>query len=276
MNRYGFIHAVMVSAFLIILTTLVLAAGCQKKGPAGQAGTQEGSMNPVVAVVDGEPVTKDDLAAAGMSLDARGGSLIGSAQGQERLDLVIERKALIHEAMRQKLHKDPEFVSAISRYWEHTLLSKMLDRKQREIEKQLTVSDEEVAAFSEMMLYRFKYSEAFFGSREEAEREAAKPGSGGKGRVFDVIGCDGLGPKLAGRLLALSPGQAFVSGREGRFAVSRLLDKKKDITRSELPPPGDIKKILVAAKRSEAMDEWVSSVVGRAIVLRQAGKEGEV
>ncbi|HEY3347929.1 MAG TPA: hypothetical protein VGK71_09935 [Nitrospirota bacterium] len=276
MNIYGIVPAVRVSAFSILLAMLVLAAGCRINEPAGQAGTQEGSGNPVIALVDGEPITKDDLATAGMSLDARGGSLIGSAQEQERLDLVIERKALIHEAMKLKLHKDPEFVSAISKYWEHTLLSKMLDRRRREIEKELTVSDEEIAAFSEMMLYRFKYSERSFGSREEAESEAARPDSREKGRVFEIIGCDGLGPKLAGRLLALSPGKAFASGREGRFVVSRLQYKKKDISKSELPPPEEIKKILVAAKRSEAMDEWVSSVVGRAAVMKQAGKEGGI
>ena len=63
---------------------------------------------------------------------------------QEMLDGLIRKELLIQEAKKMGLDKNSQFISAIERYWEATLIKLLMEQKNNEIQKTTTVSQEEI------------------------------------------------------------------------------------------------------------------------------------
>ncbi len=59
---------------------------------------------------------------------------------------IIRKQILIQEAKRLNLDTKEEFVQAIQRYWESTLIMNLIDLKGKEINKKTYVSEEEIRA----------------------------------------------------------------------------------------------------------------------------------
>ncbi len=65
---------------------------------------------------------------------------------KEFLEGLIRKELLIQEARRLKLDRRDDFVRAMERYWESTLIKDLLEIKTRDIEKRVYVSQEEIEA----------------------------------------------------------------------------------------------------------------------------------
>lgn len=65
------------------------------------------------------------------------------------LDECINTELLIQEAKRRELDRKKDFVAAINRYWESTLLRDLLAAKSREIAGRITVTEEETVKYYE-------------------------------------------------------------------------------------------------------------------------------
>jgi hypothetical protein len=63
---------------------------------------------------------------------------------KEFLEELIKKQILIQEAKRLKLDTKEDFVRAIQRYWESTLIKNLLDLKGQEISKTIYVSEDEI------------------------------------------------------------------------------------------------------------------------------------
>jgi len=63
------------------------------------------------------------------------------------LDRLIKKELLIQEAKRLRLDRKDDFVKAIERYWESTLIRTLLEIKREEISRQILVSQEEIEAY---------------------------------------------------------------------------------------------------------------------------------
>ncbi|MEI7751754.1 MAG: SurA N-terminal domain-containing protein [Candidatus Omnitrophota bacterium] len=76
---------------------------------------------------------------------------------QNFLNTLIDRKLILQYAQREGLDKEPNFLKAIERFWEQSLLKVALDKKTKEIESKITASDwqvkraEEAKAMSDWM-----------------------------------------------------------------------------------------------------------------------------
>ena len=69
-----------------------------------------------------------------------------SAGIRHQLDMLIEKKALIREAVNQGLALRKSFLKTIQSFWEQTLILELIKFKSAEIEKSISVSDEEIKA----------------------------------------------------------------------------------------------------------------------------------
>jgi hypothetical protein len=65
---------------------------------------------------------------------------------REFLNMLIRRKLILQEAQAKGLDKDPEFLKSIERFWEQSLLKRMMDKKFQEIQGSILVSDKAVEA----------------------------------------------------------------------------------------------------------------------------------
>ncbi|MBW1681262.1 MAG: hypothetical protein JRF59_08325 [Deltaproteobacteria bacterium] len=62
------------------------------------------------------------------------------------LERMIRKELLIQEAVRLRLDREEDFVRAIERYWESTLIRSLMERKGREIMDRTVVTEEEIRA----------------------------------------------------------------------------------------------------------------------------------
>ncbi len=58
------------------------------------------------------------------------------------LENFLDQKVLLYEAQRLGIDKEPEFLDAIERFWEQSLVKIVVDRKYTEIAQTVNVSDE--------------------------------------------------------------------------------------------------------------------------------------
>jgi len=102
---------------LLLLTCIVSLTACGKKVPEGQ----------VVAVIDGEEVTRRDLAA-----EPQDGTTAQGAEDQPALGAVlngvVDRKLAVAEARRLELDRTPQYVAQAKRLEEVMLSRTLFDR----------------------------------------------------------------------------------------------------------------------------------------------------
>jgi len=84
------------------------------------------------------------------------------------LDLAVKRQILIQEAQRRGLHRQPEFVKTIERYWKQTLIKELLKDQSAEISR--TVSEEKQDEALAQWLERL-YEKADIEINEEVVKE---------------------------------------------------------------------------------------------------------
>ena len=65
---------------------------------------------------------------------------------QQFLESLIRKELLIQEAKKRKLDRKEKFIRAIERYWESTLIRDLMDLKCEEINKRISISEEEIDA----------------------------------------------------------------------------------------------------------------------------------
>lgn len=73
-------------------------------------------------------------------------------QREEFLENLINRKLLLQEAERMGLNKDREFLKALERFYEQSLLRLVVDKKSNELALKTQVSDSEVEAYYDEMV----------------------------------------------------------------------------------------------------------------------------
>ena len=89
---------------------------------------------------------------------------------REFLEELIRKELLIQEAKKLELDRKDEFVRAIERYWESTLIRDLIDLKSKEINKKTYVSQEEI----ETRYKEMKASEEKLPPLKEIQEEISK------------------------------------------------------------------------------------------------------
>lgn len=66
---------------------------------------------------------------------------------QEYVDYLIQKELLIQEAIRLKMDRTDDFIKTIERYWESTLVNRLLEQKTEELRKKVLITEEEMEAY---------------------------------------------------------------------------------------------------------------------------------
>lgn len=121
---------------LILLLIIYLFCGCSSEN--------EG-QGEVLARINNYKLSLDDFQrqlAEEIELDQE--FKITREAKEKFLDDIIKKELLIQEAKKYQLDQKENFIRTIERYWESTLIRNLMDIKGREIEKLITVSQEEI------------------------------------------------------------------------------------------------------------------------------------
>ncbi len=105
-----------------------------------------GDQEPVVARIGKQKVLRSELIEV---LDQQASNpeyRPDSAGIKQQLDMLIEKKVLIREAVNHGLALRKSFLKTIQSFWEQTLILELIKLKSAELEESVSVSDEEIKA----------------------------------------------------------------------------------------------------------------------------------
>lgn len=250
-----------------VLAALLLLAGCADKAPEGQ----------VVAVVNGEEVTRRELA-------AEPGAANGSAGQSElaaMLSGVVDRKLAAAEAKRLELDKTPQFVTQSERLQEVMLSRTLFDRWVREMPQPQPAA---VAGYIAQNPQRFDGRKLFLVDRiETADAGASKDDiaplqtNDAIAAYFDghdqpyrrertVLDSTALPLPLYRKLVTLSSGSPLAVAQGGRLLILAVLQ-----SRDAPLPPAEKSAAAILALKQRGVQEKLASLRKTAKVAYQPG-----
>lgn len=181
----------------------------------------------------------------------------------DQLNVMIEQKLMIQEAVKKRLHEDRKFTEAIKNYWEQTLIRDLIETQTKEWSQKIFVTEDEVRKEYERMSFS-PTMVALRASTKVAAEEAASAIRAGK----TPVGTENFGPSLHGDMKGsplahafdMEVGEVKIFPANDEFIVISLVKKEK----VPVPPLTSIEKMLkeslLGQKKQQAVKTWMGSV----------------
>jgi parvulin-like peptidyl-prolyl isomerase len=254
---------------LFILIMGLLITGCAKK-----AGPET-----IVATINDYKMTVDDFNYESKEV-LRTGKLIGEVPitKEDILDALITKEILLQEAQKENLDKDKNFMRTIELYWEQTLLKNLLTKKSKDIEKQISVYEDEIVAYYNKMKTKIKAKVHVFDDEKSARKLLRYSGD-----VTEYI--EGQPEKFS--LLYTVPSKWFILGQDNTSLENTIFSlstgRDRDIVKIsgnwaliiiEEKEPNEVKplptvragiaKNVRKIKEKELIDDWMDDLRSKA------------
>jgi hypothetical protein len=178
----------------------------------------------------------------------------------EQLEIMIDRRLLIQEAMKRKLAEDERFVAAIKKFWEQTLIQRLMGQLTREFGPATTVNESEVADYYAKLAVQTTLRVEKTPDKAYAEklREEASAGPVQWGQLLGPLTYDRLTSNALESAFGLEAGQAALYEVDGGFLVVRMESKTASV-----PPPlekirGQIANLIVRKKQKDSLESWLA------------------
>lgn len=239
-----------------LLSTCVIFPACNRASPPS-------NEDKVIAYVNKEPIFASDVK-RGMALKAKQDPLMVSGPDTEQgqLDIIVDRKLIIQEALRQGLARQDSFVQGIKSYWEQNLIKEFLDFKRKEFQNYLFVTENEVKKYYDNLGKRVIFK--VLKSRDKQLIDDTY-GDSKQNIAVDVESWDTVGPvgyeDITSSVLYdafdLPPGQMKIAEDAPYYYLVTIVGKLDVPVKplEELRP--EIEKQVLAAKEQRLFDEWL-------------------
>lgn len=194
---------------------------------------------------------------------------------EEELNIMIEKKLMIQEAMKKKLTNDEKFVRTVRSFWEQTLIKNLIDRKKTgEWKDYVFVNEEEIKNYYQKLQYRVTFKLIRAKDQVEADSILKKAQKGEVKNWDEVIGpvkFEEIATHFQEKAFDMSEGEikAFYANKE-HIIIS--LVKKETVSQPPLQELYQyIKSLILREKSREAMQKWIEDSKSRAKI--QVNKE---
>lgn len=232
---------------------LGIFTGCTPKPAA--------SADPVIASVNGDPITAKDLKRElALRFKQNPSFKVTPETLHDELDIMIDRKLLIQEAMRRKITEEENFAAAIRTFWEQTLVRILMGRLSREFAVSTPATDAEVGDYYSKLSFKATFDVVKSDSRPALERVLADMKAGKPVEWQQKIGpvsYDELRSPALTEAFSLNAGAADIFSEGTDYYLIRLEAKNP-----ASPPPLDsikdkIRESLSRRKAQAAFDAWL-------------------
>ena len=132
------------------------------------SGCGGGSKGKVIAKVNGEPIYESEIKrelAFKMMQDPAFKVTPGTYEAI--IKNLINRRIIIQEAVRERLSETERFADTIKRFWEQTLVRDFLEYKTKEFDRQISITESEIAAYRRKAAILTTFDVTSGSSREE-------------------------------------------------------------------------------------------------------------
>lgn len=257
--------------FVFLLALLISACKDKKEGQK------------IVATVNESPISLVELQKEVSAYSKRQpASKITPQALEEHLKTMIEKKLMIHEAMKRGLAEDERFVETIKTFWEQTLIRELINAKNKEWADRLFVTEDEIQKHYTRIQFRYTLKLAKAGTRELSERIRQKMLKGkhvdGE-ETIDSCFYEDIKPSPWLKAFDMNTGEVGVFDSDGEYVIVHVVRKEK----IPIPPLKDmygrIKESLLEQKKQKLMTDWIEEVKNTSKInintklLKAAGNE---
>jgi hypothetical protein len=219
----------------------------------------------IIAYVDKEPIFASDIQ-RGMALKAKHDPLGIATPDDEKdqLDSVIDKKLMIHEALRQGLARQDSFAQTIKTFWEQTLIREFVDFKKKEFQKYLFVTENEVKNYYDRLDRRVTFK--ILKSRDRASIDAAyekirqnMPVDDLSWQIIGPVGYDDISSKVLAEGFAMTLGEIRRVSDGPRHYLVMVIDKQ-DVVRLPLESiRPQIEKRIFDLEEERLFQDWLKT-----------------
>ncbi len=237
--------------FLLQLSFLTGCGGSKPAAPAHDS----------VATVDGVSIGREEIKRELAVRSAKDPSFKITPQTlKEQLDVMVNRKLMIQEAVRRKLPEQDSFKNAIRQYWEQTLVRLLLDDLTKEFETGSFATEEEIKDYHSRLNSKCVF-EIMRGRNRVLIEKAKELAAKGEELTWDEkvgpVTYDDIMSEVLEAAFELKAGDYEIYEKDGVFFLVHVVSKE-----AVTPPSLDsireqIKEKVKVRKQRLAFDEWL-------------------
>ncbi len=237
--------------YLLAFLLVVVLSGCGKIA----------DKDDVIAYVNKDPLYASDLKKA-VAMRARldPSFKITPETEREQLEIIINRKLIVQEAMEKGLAREGRFVDTIKTFWEQTLVRDFIDFKKGEFQDYLFATDEEIKKYYENLSYKVTFKALKVKDRRIAEKAYRKYLNDKDVSGWETIGPVGYGDLTFGVLLdafEMEEGNAKVLTDEMNYYIVEIAAREKiEIALLDNLKP-EIEKRIMLMKERRLFEDWL-------------------
>ena len=252
--------------FIQLIFFVFSMSGCGKNSEKGK----------IIATVNGAPLLLKELQfniaqRSKRNLDFK----ITPEVIEEELNIMIEKKLVIQEAMKKKLTNDEKFVRTVRTFWEQTLIKQLFElKKNSEWKDYIFVNEEEIKNYYQKLQYRVTFKLIKAKDQVEADSILKKAQKGEVKNWDEVIGpvkLEEIANDFQAKAFDMTEGEIkiFYSNKE---PIIISLVKKETVPQPPLQELYEyIKALILKEKSRKVMREWIEDSKSRAKI--QVNKE---
>lgn len=241
----------LISLSLILIIPFAIISGCGKYA----------SKEDVVAYVNKDPIYASDLKKA-IAMRARLDPSFKITPQTERdeLDIIINRKLIVQEAMEKGLAREDRFVNTIKAFWEQTLVRDFVDFKKKQFQDYLFATDEEIKEYYANLSDKVTFKALKPRDRPGAEEAYRKYLKDKDTSQWETIGPVGYGDIISGVLLdvfEMGEGEAKILSDGTDVYVVEIVVKEKTAVEPLENLKGEIEKRIIFMKERRLFEDWL-------------------
>lgn len=245
----------------VFLFCVCFLYGCGRHKPAREE---------IIATINNEPVYVKDFDRV-MAFTYKNDPLLRRNKNavNDQLAMLIDKKLLIQEARHKKIDQEEKFVATIKSFWEQTLIRDIIDLKEAEFAREVTVSDEEVRSFYDTASFRITFSLRKDTNKDELQRLMSAPSESisWEEEVGPVAG-DEASSGLMLKIFRIPAGRKQIIEDGGQYYLVYVQKKEKS---AEAAPPYEtmrdtLRKKILDIRVQDRFSQWMASLKEKAAV----------
>lgn len=182
---------------------------------------------------------------------------------QEQLDIMIDKKLMLQEAMKMGLAENERFVDTIKTFWEQTLIRELIDAKMKEWGDRIFVTDEDVQKTYQRMQYAPIVKLLKVENKEKAEAARQRMLKGEKIEGEETIGplsSEDIKIDILNNAFDMAQGEAKIFEYENGYLVLYLIKKEKTSVPLLKDIYNQIKQSVLEQKKEKALEQWLKDI----------------
>jgi len=238
----------------LVLGSILFILSCSDRKPAER----------VVGTVNNNPILLSELQReVAVHLQQHPGVKPSQVIVEDHLKAIIERKLMIQEAVKAKITEDEQFAETIKLFWEQTLIRELIRIKNREFNKSVVATDQDIRRMYDRARYDVVARVARAGDRSAAEDLGRRMKDSKPVDREETVGpffYDSVKLTPLENAFDMQPGEIGIFPSDDEFVVLRVVQKRSVTT----PPIESMHDTLLQAvlemKREKSMIDWLNAL----------------